>query len=175
MPSNSIMDSMKPSVPLQKTTSHTPSEWGQIRKGQEELQREHPSQFPQDVPKMPLLPENPNPEAFEHNDDIFTITPFNTAARVAFHNLAEKSNKNELDPHHMSYLRVTGFSPLKKSKEPGLPDTRTGFFRIGFDCPMITVGLKWAAGRVSRLISLSSAPTLHFKLFNQWFLAIQKI
>lgn len=125
----------------------------------------------QTSPPKTFLPK-PGHSTFAEDSDILRLIPMNLAAREAFHELIDKKEQGLIDEPHKPYIVRTGQGPSrqkKKSMSEAPPVWHEGYFRIGFDCPTVVVGLKWALGKASIPIFISCCA------FHQNFLYLHEV
>lgn len=92
--------------------------------------------------------------------DILRITPINDVAKDCFDDLIEQKLDGTLDKHHGQYMVSTGLGILDKDyrtvnasklaiEDESVPKVNLGYFRIGFDAPSLSGGIRWVIGRPS--------------------------
>lgn len=90
--------------------------------------------------------------------DNLRIMPIGGPAAVAFHQLAVKKQRGQLDEHHAQFIVITGKELLSATEgfdseldegdtvesisDEEVPVYR-GYFRLNFDCSPLSKGVKW--------------------------------
>ncbi|CAF9939968.1 hypothetical protein IMSHALPRED_001701 [Imshaugia aleurites] len=92
-------------------------------------------------------------------NDILRILPIGPSAETAFHELAVKKRKGQLDEHHAQFIVVTGKELVSATagydSESATADSTgdeevpiyRGYFRLNFDCTPLSKGVKWVLGK----------------------------
>ena len=92
--------------------------------------------------------------------DILRIIPVNDVAKDCFDDLIEQKLDGTLDEHHGQYIEITGQGILDKdyrsvnasklaTEDESVPKVNIGYFRIGFDAPSFSGGIRWVIGKPS--------------------------
>ena len=92
-------------------------------------------------------------------NDVLRILPIGRPAEIAFHELAVRKRKGQLDEHHAQFIVVTGkelvsmtegldskSATVNSTSDEEVPIYR-GYFRLNFDCTPLNKGVKWVLGK----------------------------